>query len=74
MIILNGFFYPIYSAVYGLIWGIGRVIYGTGYSIGGPKNRMYGGIISHFGDFPLLILKIMSAYRLISLINWKIKN
>ena len=64
--LVNGLLYPIYAAAFGLVWVIGRVIYGYGYSNGGPSGRMLGGIISHLGDFPLIILTFVSGSRLVS--------
>lgn len=38
---------------------LGRLIYIHGYSTKGPEGRMVGGLISHLGDLPLLL---MSCY------------
>ena len=62
--LLNGFVYPELSAAFGLVWVLGRVIYGMGYKSGGPKGRMAGGIISHLGDFPLIIMTFVSAAKM----------
>ena len=50
-----GLKHPITSAVCGMIYSVGRIIYGYGYAKYGPQSRMIGGIISHIGDFPLLL-------------------
>ena len=41
-----------------------RVIYGYGYSKGGPEGRMAGGLISHLGDIPLVFTCLKVAYDL----------
>merc|ERR1712203_1264858 len=51
----NGILHPKFAAACGAIWAAGRVIYGRGYAGGGPEGRKIGGLISHLGDFPLLI-------------------
>ncbi len=61
-----GLVHPITSAIYGGLWVFGRFIYGFGYATGGPKGRMAGGIISHLGDFPLMGLTFVLAYRLLT--------
>ena len=62
-IVLNGLVYPCYSALFGIIYVIGRVIYGFFYARDGPKGRMIGSIISHLGDFPLMIMLYFSGYQ-----------
>eukprot|EP01036_Dinobryon_divergens_P025414 gene25414-33960_t len=62
---LCGLVYPVISAACGGAWVVGRVIYGYGYASNGPKGRMAGAIISHFGDFPLVVLCFKIAYDLI---------
>ena len=59
-----GLRYPLTSAFCGFMWVLGRVVYGYGYSVGGPKGRMAGGIISHFGDIPLIFTVLKIAYDL----------
>lgn len=61
-----GLVYPITAAAFGAIWVIGRCIYGYGYATGGPKGRSIGGLVSHLGDVPLVILCFKIAYDLIS--------
>merc|ERR1740129_418069 len=51
----NGILHPKFAAACGAIWAVGRIIYGRGYAKNGPKGRMAGGLISHLGDFPLII-------------------
>ena len=60
-----GFVYPITSAVCGGLWVLGRIIYGYGYSSGGPSGRHVGGAISHLGDIPLIVISFKIAYDMI---------
>jgi len=60
-----GLVYPVTSATCGGLWVVGRIIYGYGYATGGPKGRMLGGIISHLGDIPLVIITLKIAYDMI---------
>ena len=66
MMVVNGFFSPVKSAAFGLVWTIGRVIYGFGYKKS-VKGRMVGGLLSHLGDWPLLGLTI---YNSLVLLKW----
>jgi len=62
-----GLKHPITSAVCGMIYSVGRIIYGYGYATGGPNGRMVGGIIAHLGDIPLLlVIPLKLAYESIS--------
>lgn len=61
----NGILHPKFAAVCGAIWASGRVIYGYGYATKGPNGRMLGGLISHLGDFPLLIGCFVVASKMI---------
>lgn len=63
LMILNGLVSPINSAAFGFIWVIGRVIYGYGYANGGPSGRMVGGVISHIGDFPLMLMTLFNGLK-----------
>ena len=62
LMVINGFFSPIYAAIFGFIWVTGRFIYGWGYANNGPKGRNVGSIISHGGDLPLLLMLVYSIY------------
>ena len=53
-----GTIYPIASASLGAIWSCGRLLYIYGYSNHGPEGRMYGALISHLGDAPLMLLAL----------------
>jgi len=62
-----GLKYPITSAISGMIYSVGRIIYGYGYAKGGPQGRMIGGILSHLGDIPLLlVIPLKIAYDSLS--------
>lgn len=63
--LVTGLFYPLAAASFGALWAIGRLIYFKGYSTGGPQGRMIGGLVSHLGDFPLMILCLKVAYDLL---------
>merc|ERR1712196_748540 len=54
--LVNGLAYPVTSARLFAIWIVGRVIYGWGYASKGPNGRMIGGLLSHIGDLPLMIM------------------
>jgi hypothetical protein len=65
---------PKFSAGCLALYTVGRVVYGYGYSKGGPKGRMAGGLISHLGDLPLWWARdtqqpIFTCIRLVS--HWK---
>ena len=55
---LNGLLFPRFAAGCLLTYAIGRVLYGYGYTSGGPTGRMAGGLISHIGDIPLWVCTV----------------
>ena len=61
-----GLVYPITAAAFGATWCVGKVIYGYGYSTGGPQGRHIGGIISHLGDIPLVVTCLKISYDMIT--------
>ncbi|KAF4121781.1 glutathione S-transferase [Geosmithia morbida] len=68
-LLISGLRFPITSAILGVIWCVGRVIYTMGYtSDSGPKGRLTGGGISHIGDVGLYVLctytAVMTALRM----------
>mmetsp|Transcript_989 Transcript_989/g.1531 ORF Transcript_989/g.1531 Transcript_989/m.1531 type:complete len:151 (-) Transcript_989:74-526(-) len=65
--LVNGLVYPKASAALFGVWQLGRVIYGIGYAKGGPKGRMAGGILSHLGDLPLMIMTFFTGAKLAKL-------
>ena len=46
MMVVNGFLNASLSALFGAIWVTGRILYGIGYAIWGPKGRHIGFAIS----------------------------
>ena len=54
--------YPLTAGACGLLWNVGRVVYGYGYATGGPAGRQVGGLITHLGDFPLQLALFRLAY------------
>ena len=63
--VLGGLVYPVWSAIFGGIWTVSRVLYGYGYAKNGPKGRLVGGILSHLGDIPLIGLVLKIGYDMI---------
>lgn len=61
-----GLVYPVAAAVSGFMWVLGRFVYGFGYALGNPSYRMPGGILSHFGDFPLMGMAFRIAYNVVT--------
>jgi glutathione S-transferase len=62
---LNGLLFPRFAAGCLALYAFGRVVYGYGYTKGGPKGRMAGGLLSHLGDMPLMICTAYSAAKLL---------
>ena len=63
--VVNGLLFPRFAGGCLAIYGVGRIIYGHGYISGGPDGRMAGGIITHLGDFPLMIATGYSAAKML---------
>ena len=66
LMLVNGLVMPKPAAFFGLVWVVGRIVYGLGYATGDPSGRRTGGIISHLGDFPLILMTFYSAHQLIN--------
>nr|AFO84301.1 glutathione S-transferase [Prorocentrum minimum]AGO03486.1 microsomal glutathione S-transferase [Prorocentrum minimum] len=64
--VVNGLAFPLLSTCFYCVWVLGRVVYGIGYSGGGPDGRKVGAVLSHLGDFPLLIMAFVSGFRMIA--------
>jgi glutathione S-transferase len=62
----TGLVYPLASALCGSIWVGGRFLYGLGYAANGPKGRQIGGMISHLGDLPLMIMAGRCAWQAVA--------
>uniref|UniRef100_A0A7S2BLR8 Glutathione transferase n=1 Tax=Octactis speculum TaxID=3111310 RepID=A0A7S2BLR8_9STRA len=58
----TGLVYPVSSSISGVIWCMGRVVYGIGYSFS-PSLRLPGGLLTHVGDFPLMVMAIRIAWE-----------
>jgi len=58
--------YPVTAAACGTVFMVGRFVYGIGYAIGNPAFRTPGGILSHFGDMPLMGMIIRIAYGVVT--------
>ncbi|CAJ1345498.1 unnamed protein product [Effrenium voratum] len=66
LMVFNGLVHPKFAAACGMIWAVGRIIYGYGYAKNGPNGRVIGGMLSHVGDMPLLIGGFATAFKLIN--------
>eukprot|EP00695_Tsukubamonas_globosa_P003289 TRINITY_DN552_c0_g1_i1.p3 TRINITY_DN552_c0_g1~~TRINITY_DN552_c0_g1_i1.p3 ORF type:complete len:98 (+),score=49.18 TRINITY_DN552_c0_g1_i1:199-492(+) len=62
-LIITGLSFPVYAAVAGAIYIVGRQVYSIGYMIH-PQKRMYGAIIFDLALLALLGGAIYSAYLL----------
>ena len=61
-----GLVYPVTAAGCGSIYMLGRIVYGYGYAQGNPAYRTPGGVISHLGDVPLMVMAIRIAYNAVT--------
>jgi len=66
LLFIAGLECPVYSAIAGLVWVLGRIAYALGYYSGDPANRMRG-VFGYFGLFFLLGTSIYSALKIIGL-------
>jgi len=65
LVLLNGLQFPVTAAILMNIYSVGRIMYGYGYSHGGPKGRETGAMISVLaGIVPLVILCFVSGLSL----------
>lgn len=64
LLLLSGIVYPVASAVLGVVYLVGRLVYFLGYSTGNPKGRMRG----MFFMIPLVLLFILTIVSGVSLI------
>ena len=60
-----GFFFPITSAIIGLVMIIARIIYSCGYYMGGPNGRIVGALVNDLAILGIFGLSIASAIMLI---------
>jgi len=66
LLFIAGLECPVYAAMAGLVWVLGRIAYALGYYSGDPAKRMRGGF-GYFGLFFLLGTSIYSALKIIGL-------
>ena len=66
---VNGLLYPKFAGGCLALYALGRVIYGYGYTSGGPTGRMAGGLISHLADLPLWICTAYSGLKLLGYVG-----
>ena len=52
---VNGLLFPRFAGICLMVYAVGRIFYGNGYSTKGPEGRRFGGMISHIGDIPLML-------------------
>ena len=66
LVLLNGIFMPIYSAIFGAAWMISRIVYSVGYIGKGPAGRMLGTRIGlYLGFLPHVIMIIYNCQKLL---------
>lgn len=63
MMLVVGLYHPKTAAACGMLWVVGRFIYGYGYALGNPNYRTPGGILSHLGDLPLMAILLKIAFN-----------
>ena len=64
-IVIGGLAYPIATAVTGFIYTASRIVYTIGYtSSKGAKGRIAGSAISFLAMFALIILSIMTIFKI----------
>merc|ERR1719471_1931191 len=65
--LVNALYNPVYSAAFYGTWVVGRFLYSIGYSTKGPEGRLIGGLVSHLGDLPLMVMTFYNGLRLLGL-------
>lgn len=65
LLLLSAVEFPLYSAICGSLWIVGRVLYMNGYSTGDPKKR-YRGAIQYLGLIGMLGMAAKTAFSLIT--------
>jgi len=61
LIAIAGVYFPIPSAVLGLVIFLARIIYTLGYLAGGPRGRIFGALGNHFAFLGVAVLAIVSS-------------
>jgi glutathione S-transferase len=64
LLLIGGLKYPKISAISGLVFILGRIIYVSGYVTGDPSKRMRG-IFGLFGLVPLLGTSLVTVFSLL---------
>lgn len=65
LLVLGGLGFPLTSAILGLVWVVGRLLYSLGYYTGDPSKRMRG-VFHVFGLLGLLITTCVYGFRLLT--------
>jgi glutathione S-transferase len=65
-LLIAGVYFPIPAAIIGLALVFARAIYSIGYVKGGPKGRIFGGVLNSLCLLGLLGLGVASAVKLIN--------
>eukprot|EP00455_Lapot_gusevi_P045749 TRINITY_DN58_c0_g2_i3.p2 TRINITY_DN58_c0_g2~~TRINITY_DN58_c0_g2_i3.p2 ORF type:complete len:143 (+),score=59.49 TRINITY_DN58_c0_g2_i3:70-498(+) len=66
---IAGIEFPVVSAVFGLVYFIGRIFYAYGYTIKGPQGRNVGAVLVDIGLVAVFGLSIYSSIHLITKSN-----
>jgi len=61
-LLISGLELPNQAANAGFVFFIGRLLYGYGYRLSGPKGRMVGAIFGMLGLFSLIVMTGLTAY------------
>ncbi|XP_061176548.1 glutathione S-transferase 3, mitochondrial-like [Saccostrea echinata] len=67
--VMSGLYAPKLSAVCGLIFVLGRIVYALGYQSGDPKKRLRGSF-AYFGILGMLVCSIMFGLNLLQIVKW----
>ncbi|XP_041354102.1 microsomal glutathione S-transferase 3-like [Gigantopelta aegis] len=67
LLLVAGTCFPKISAVSGIIWILGRIVYAQGYYTGDPSKRVRGAF-GYIGLLTLLVCSVLTALDLLQLI------
>nr|XP_011449764.1 microsomal glutathione S-transferase 3 [Crassostrea gigas] len=67
--IFSGIYAPRFSAVCGLIFVLGRLVYAAGYQSGDPKKRLYG-TFAYIGIGGMFVCSVVFALDLLQIMKW----
>jgi glutathione S-transferase len=65
LLLLSGMYWPMLSIAGGVIYMVGRFVYGIGY-MKAPEKRVPGAVIFHLGELIMLIPSIMFIIHVIN--------